>query len=310
MNRAFRRIKLRRGVALFITLSVIAGMLVLVGVVFSYLEVGKREASRTAALIQANLLYRDSVDTINAILTLSGREKGGKEKALEILYAAPLVLQPEESAYFATVSCKPLDNGVNINWLKYENNESEQKKYEMVRETFGRLADQYGIRNADGLYEMIRDDVHGKESGYRERTGRLEKKKGIISLTQFQRIVKTYRFLEDDPSVEEIDWKAFFVFDENAVQIDANYISSEFISLYFGMDLAFVRDEWIEGALSLKTFLSENGVLGEYDKSIFSENPLERMNCMITYGQGEEAYLFGFDYVEGKAERFEFFGKQ
>jgi len=49
----------RHAVTLLITLSVIAAMLTLIGVLFGYLETARKEAGNKAAILQADLLRSD-----------------------------------------------------------------------------------------------------------------------------------------------------------------------------------------------------------------------------------------------------------
>jgi len=302
--------KRRNGVVLFITLSVIAAMLALVGVIFSYLGKTKDEAAHTAALIQADIFYRDTQDAIKSLMKKAGSDKEMKNTVLSTLYLAPQTLQPKESDHYATIDCKPLDNGVNINWLEYENNSSARMLYTMVLDVFDRLAESYNIADSTLLLGMIESQITGRDTQQRDAAGRLERKKGIINARQFMDIIRNYRFAADDESVENIAWEKYFVFDPESMMIDGNYLSSELIAILFDMELDSVRSEWFPGG-NLQTFVSANG--GDqsvYSDKLFSAEPVERMRCRISYGDADNTYAFGFDYVEGKADKFEFYGKQ
>jgi hypothetical protein len=302
--------KMRSGVVLFITLSVIAAMLALVGVIFSYLEKSKGDASYTAALIQADLLFRDTNNAIKVLLSSGGKDEEMKKTVLSTLYLAPMTLQAKEGDMFTTIDCQPLDKGVNINWLGYENNESAQAQFSAVQSVFDGLAEQYSLQDASLLLGMIQAEIDAEKSLPAENQSRLEQKKGMITRSMFRKIVRDYRFRADDPAVEEIAWEKFFSFDEKEAQMDGNYLSAELITILFGMELSTVKEEWFEGD-DLKDFIAENGGdLSRYSKALFSEKPAERMQCRISYGYQSNIYAFGFDYLDGKAEKFEFYGKQ
>ena len=69
---------MRKGIVLFITLSIIIAMLGLVGVIFTYLDKSKKNASYTSAMIQANLFFGDSSRAIKVILKRVGKNKDKK----------------------------------------------------------------------------------------------------------------------------------------------------------------------------------------------------------------------------------------
>ena len=76
---------MRSGIVLFITLSVIVAMLALVGVIFSYLDKVKQNASNSAAIIQANLFFADTNNAVNTILKRVGNSKDKRETILSTL---------------------------------------------------------------------------------------------------------------------------------------------------------------------------------------------------------------------------------
>lgn len=303
--------EMRRGVVLFITLSIIAAMLAMVGVIFTYLKKSRDNASYTAAMIQADLLFRDGRDTITALLKKGEKDKELKKTILDTLYLAPVTLQSEANEeLFATLACRPLDAGVDINWLGFENNSSAQELYGAAQSTFDRVIETYNVQNAAVLLSRIIQAVTEEEDSTGEAQGRLEQKKGIISLSQMQAIARDYRFEEDDPAVEEIIWEHYFSFDPTSAKIDGNYLSAELVASLFDIDLEFVKEEWFEGD-KLKEFVSSHGGdMSQYNKKLFAEEVIERMRCQISYGYQGNVYAFGFDYLEGKAEKFDFFGKQ
>ena len=303
--------KMRKGVVLFITLSVIAAMLVLVGTIFAYLEKSRDNASYTSAVIQADLIFRDSKDAISALLKSGSKDKEIKKTILDTLYLTPVTLQAEDNdETFIMLDCQPLDRGININWLGLENNSSAQLFYDTAQSVFDRLIDIYNIQDAGMLLSHIRYAIDGEDNSGVRVQGRLEQKKGIIKLSQIQNIVRAYRFEADDDAVENIIWDKYFSFDAQSMAIDGNYLSAELVALLFDIELETVREEWLEGD-DLKAFVMNiGGDMLQYNTKLFSSEIIERMGCRITYGYQGNVYALGFDYLEGKAEKFEFFGKQ
>ncbi len=311
MDKTENIVRMRQGVVLFITLSVIVAMLVLVGAVFSYLDKSREDASRTAALIQADLIFRDSKVAIDALLKKGSKNKDMKKEILDTLYLASITIQAEENEeIFTTLGCQPLDNSVDINWLGLENNNSAQGLYTSAQITFDLLVEKYNIQDASRLLSLIRSAIDDQEELEVQNEGRLRQKQGIISLSQFQTIVRDYLFETDDSKIEKIDWEEYFSFDVKSSLVDGNYLSAEFIALFFEMELDVVREEWFEGE-DLKAFISSfGGDLSRYNEKIFATEAIERMECRVTYGYQGLVYAMGFNYIEGKAEKFEFYGKQ
>ncbi len=300
---------LRNGVVLLLTLSVIVAMLATIGVLFAYLEKSKNEAYSVAAFVQANLLFRDGQQSIAQLLKNSAQDKELKNEMLETLYFAPITMQDEENKErFISIDCTALNSGVNINWLEYENNSSEeaQSLYRLARTLFDRLAEEHNIKNSAALLSKIKSDIFAQE----ETQAFLEQTKGIISLSQLQKIARDYRFEEDDAGIEEIAWEKYFSFDQKSLSIDAGFLSPELISLLFEIELDVVQNDWVEGD-DLQAFIEKNGGdLSLFQEKIFKTEPSERMKCRINYGYQNGVYAMGFEYLEGKAGKFEFYGKQ
>jgi len=295
--------KMRKGVVLFITLSVIAAMLAMIGVIYSYLSRSRDDATYTAALIESNLLFRDSQDAISKIFDKTKNDKEMRKGVLDILYLAPLTLQADGSDEYATLTCKPLNSGVDINWLSLEDNATAQPLYNMAISTFDAIVDKYEISNGSLLLSKI---VDFKE----EYQGRLEQKKGIIELSQLESIIREYRFESGDVGKDQIPWESYFSFDMEATTIDANYISAELVSLIFDIEFSLVSDGWSMGS-DLKQFIVDNGGdISRYNKKIFRKEPNDSMRCRVIYGYQDSSYAFEFKYLEGRAVEFDFFGKQ
>jgi len=294
--------KMRRGVILLITLSVIVAMLALVGVIFSYLQKSRDSASYTTALIQADILFRDSKDVIEQLLKNSEKDKEIRKTIFDTLYTAPMTLQMDDNETYVSLSCRPLDSGVNINWLKAEGNTTAEQLKAMAESTIDYIVERYEISDGTLLLSKISDSIILKSN--------LGKKKGIISLSQLEDIVRDYRFESDDPAKSSIPWGRYFSFSLDGSTIEANYISSELLSHLFDIDISVVEEEWFEGD-DLKQFLStQGGDMSQYNSKIFTAQPQDRMRCRVMFGYAEESYVFEFEYIEGRATEFDFYGKQ
>ena len=298
----------RRGFALIITLSALAVIIALTGVLISYLDVARRDASTTKAMIQGNLYYAD----IKKIFTKFKK----KETLYSTLYLAPIPFASPDGRFSVIVQCTPLANGVNINWLGSGNEQNMSAHFSMVQNIFETIVEEYDLEDATRLEEMILEETGGKNKFVQfvqPEQSRLRQKNGIISFKQFEGILERYQFEADDQKIAQVPWKKFFVFNkvsETAAEslIDGNYISAELISYLFAIDLSTVKEEWIPGALELRTFIQNNG--GTYDQNLFTKKFLAQSQCEVQYDYKGERFAFKFEDIKGEVKNFEFFGKQ
>jgi len=291
---------LRRGIALFITLTVIAALLALMGVAFSYLDRAKKNALHSGAIIQANIFYADIARTLGQLL-----KSKDSNNVLSLLYFAPQTIQEKKGRFFISIGCQPLSNGIDINWFALQNDNKNQKKYNLVSQLFNDVAAQYNLEDDSKLLEYILEDIEGKNEFIR-----LKQKKGILSSKQFGNILKRYYIETDDAKVYKVPWSKYFSFVSKDANVDSKYLSAELIALLFDLDLNLVKEEWLEGE-GLQPFLQERGAnMVLFDKKIFVDALQKRMTCTTTYSYNGGVYRFSFNYLDEKAEYFEFYSKQ
>jgi len=290
----------KRGFALMITLSVLSVVIALTMVLLSYFNEVKEDADTTKALIQANVYYADILSQFNKFKN--------KKTLFSQLYRSSTSLRSPEGRFKLMLRCKPIANGVNINWLAFEHDTKKQALFQEAQTLFDVLAQQYNLEDADRLLEMILLEIGiGKKFLTREQS-RLRQKYGIISVKQFLEIIQRYQLEVDDEKVGRIPWSKYFSFSGKSEKIDAEYSSAELISYLFDIDLVSVR-EWMSSREkpALKTFVENNG--GDYNakKGLLAAGTfLGESSCEIRYGDG---YRFTFNYIEGASKHFEFFGK-
>ncbi|HHB94710.1 MAG TPA: hypothetical protein ENK88_06165, partial [Campylobacterales bacterium] len=80
--------KTKRGIALFITLLVIASILSIVAVSFSYLEKVQKDAGKVSSLIQGNLLYKNTTEILKKFFPKGKADS----KKLQMIYSLPLMI--------------------------------------------------------------------------------------------------------------------------------------------------------------------------------------------------------------------------
>ncbi len=290
----------RSGFALLITLSVLALIIALTSVLLSYFDEVRKDATTTQALIQGNLYYADIRKTFKNFK---------KKKTLyTTLYMMTVPLTSPDGRFSLMLTCRPLANGANINWLGLENDQTMYVAYNATQKVFDMISQTYDLEDAGRLQEMLLEEIGGKEKFVQKEQSRLRQKNGIISYKQFESIINRYQFEVDDQKVGSVPWAKLFAFSPTAKVIDGDYISAELISLLFDIDLATAKEEWIEGAIELKTFVQNMG--GTYEQKLFAKDFLAEAECEVQYGHADERFRFTFVDIQGEVKDFEFYGKQ
>jgi hypothetical protein len=295
----------KRGFALLITLSVLVVVIELTGVLVGYLDTVREESVQTKAMLQANLYFKDMKEIISKFKQ--------KKTLYAVLYSTPVPLQSEDGKFSLFLSCKPMANGVNINWLAFSNNQAMIPQYNAVSKVFDTLVDDYGLEDPSRLEEMLLKEIEDGHSIDPEKQSRLRQKNGIISYRQFKRILSRYQFETDDSNVGKVPWDKYFVFipsakipDENVIEGD--YLSVELIALLFDIDIESLKDEWVPGEDALKKLLAKYSI--PYEAKLFSKKFMEQSYCEVTYDFKGERFRFSFVDSEGEVKDFEFYGKQ
>jgi hypothetical protein len=292
--------KSQEGFALIVTLSVLSVVIALTVVLLSYFNEVKEDSDTTKALIQADVYYADIVGQLN---------KFSKKKSLfNQLYKKPLVLRTEDGRFSMILRCSPLSKGVNINWLALQRERKKQHLFQEAQMLFDTLVQGYDLEDPDRLLEMILLEIGLGKKFVKPEQSRLIQKNGIISYQQFAGILNRYEMEVDDPKVGRIPWRKYFSFSLKSEKIDAEYSSAELISFLFDIDLKTVR-EW-KGSMprpSLVSFVNDNaGNYNEKKNLLVGKTFLGESRCLVNYGGG---YKFTFDYIQGEAKYFEFYGK-
>jgi hypothetical protein len=294
-------VSMRKGFALLITLSVLAVLMALTGVLLGYFGEVRKDAMRTNALIQGDLYYTDIKKIIKSFKD--------KKTLYATLYSMPVPLTSPDNRFNVILKCHPLASGVNINWLAYEDNNTMVEQYNAVEKVFEGLAQKNNFVDPERLKELIIEEIGSQKNKFiRKDDTRLLQKNGIISFKQFKQVLERYQYEADDPKISEVDWKKFFFFSKNIDIVDGDYLSAELISLLFDIDIETVKDGWVEGETKLKDFVQKNG--GVYTPKLYTEEFLEEVKCDIQYTYRDERYAFTFIDSQGEVKDFEFNGKQ
>lgn len=300
--------KRKTGIALFITLMVIASIMSIIAVSFSYLEKVQKDAGTTSALIQANLLYGNTIEVIKRFFP-AGSDNSEK---LTLMYTMPLVLSEEKSGFALNLNCQALMIGAPIGWLDPKQTTKVPEKTTLSREVLGKVMERYEIEDPNGLEEILLQEITGKHTANEDYVPRLVSNKGINSKKQFDQLLLTYALRYDDLKALNVPWEKYFTFvpfDEKT-KIDGSYLSAEFISAAFDIPIEIVQDGWILGESTLSTFLKENGIVAPINNKIYANKALNAMHCEQTFAYQERQYTINFNYIEGRSANFEFNGQE
>ena len=300
--------KRKQGIALFITLMVIASIMSIIAVSFTYLEKVQKDAGTTSATIQGNLLYSNTVDILKRFFP-SGTDNSDK---LELIYTMPLVLSESKSGFSLNLSCKPLMVGTPISWLDPELTQNVPEKTTLAKEVLQTVLEKYEIQEPNRFEEVLIETITGKVSQNEDYRPRVKAKKGIVSKEQFNRILANYFMMYDDSKILTVPWEKYFSFTkvDKKTKIDGTYLSAEFISVAFDVPIEIVQDSWIIGETTLVSFLRENAISTPINKKIYANKALNAMHCEQTYAYKDRLYGFNFDYIEGRSANFEFNGQE
>jgi len=291
----------RKGFALLLTLSILAIVIALSSVLVQYISEVSKTTIKTKALIQSDILYKDIQNILKQL-------KSQKQDLYKVLYTTALPFATKDDRFSLMLKCHPLYNGININWLAYQDKPSMQSRIDLIYKVFDYIVQKYEIQNADRLLELINAYMHNA-TPYSDSTTNI---RNILSKQEFENIIFNYTLEESDNSVINVPWSKYFVFnttnpniDENI--IDANYISAELISAIFDLDIESVNEEWSEGG-DLKQLLSNYGIT--LHNKIYYTKFYPYSRCEVYYDYMNERFRFDFDDIENEVKNFEFYGKQ
>jgi len=297
-------IEMRQGFALMVTLSILSVVMALTMVLLGYFTQVQKESHDTKALIQGNIYYADIIEQFSKFKN--------KKTLFDILYKMPLPLNSEDGRFSMTLMCEPLSKGMNINWLISPKTLLKDE----VDALFEMIAMEYNLRDAGRLLELILEEIGSVDTSQEFTQSRLHKKDGIISFRQFEQVLSRYQFESDDDKVGLIPWDKYFSFSFplDPQKIDAEYASAELIAYLFDIDIQSVR-EWTntlpEEKISLQQFVQDNGAdyAGKSNIIAGDKDFLDKTSCEVHYTASGSQYSFRFEYIQGEAKHFEFYGQ-
>ena len=199
----------QRGFALLITLSVLAILIGLTGVLLSYFDEVRKDAIVSKALIQGNLYYTDIQKIIKGFK--------GKKILFATLYQMPIPLSSPDGRFNILLVCHPRANGININWLGKENDPKMTEQYKVAHKLFENIVQTYDLEDPGRLEELLLEEMQEDKTFIQKENNRLFQKNGIISLKQFEHILQRYQFETDDQKISQVPWEKYFIFDKHGL---------------------------------------------------------------------------------------------
>jgi len=299
-----KNVPARKGFALLITLSVLVIVITLTGVMTGYLDMARNNASKSKALVQANLYYAD-------IKSFLGKVKNKKE-LFTILYAAPVPLVSEDGSFSLILACRPRNSSIPFYWLKTTENKKMQYRHKVAQNLFDAIVQRYELTDPARLEEMIKEGLYGGGELW-VMQGHLSQNNGMISYHIFEQILLQYEVETGDTNVRKVPWKKLFVFGYHPADIKSDvvagdYLSPTLLSLLFGVEESVLKESWSEGEGALKQLAETYGF--SYDTKLFSDKIGRISQCDVQFEYEKERFMFLFNDTEGEVSSFEFYGKQ
>ena len=295
-------LKMRKGVALLITLSVLAAMLSLIGVAFAYLDSARQKALKKSALIQGDILYDD--------LSTALKKNIGKKPSIDTLklfYSLPLSLSTKNSEFAMTFYCEPESNKIPFAWLAKKSQRGYEQQYNIAKKVFDEITTKAEVKSPERLEEMIASNLTAKDNKRYGVNSVVSVKKGIMTREKLYDILMNYMFEEDDNTPFSIKWNRYFSFEEtsqDSKKIDGEFISPELLAIILDMDVEYVRSEFTVGELD--KFLSDAGIDKKEFSWLFLKSAVADMSCSCRYQYADKFYTIQFDYRRGNIKGFEF----
>ncbi len=230
----------KKGIALLITISLVAAIAALIGISAGILEHSFKRISNKKFLIQSNSFIAgmqnvlkdassdvNDSDTLDIFLSLPfAFEQKSRNLSVDIYFTSNAsALNPNNMLE------KSKDN--NTSKKKVKENPNIESSYEAY---FEHILTVYNVSDKILLLSMIADsvdkDLKERTTGSELALENLSFSQGkIYSLEHFQQILDAYKRLTLDFNVDKVPWETLLSFDN--VNIDFNHIESDTLSMLF-----------------------------------------------------------------------------
>lgn len=247
---------MKKGVALLITILILAIFSVLVLKSFSISTQVVNQNNEIRLLSQSNRLLEDSKKIVkNTLKDINSTE------AYAILFSEPFVIANKN--FTLTFTFSPVENGLNINSLLQNSKRNEESI--LVFETILRT---YNVQNIQFFVDLILDTIdedvdersYGSEIILKDTFFTNSK---IYSQKHFDKIIDYYAQVKDAKNIYKVDWGKYIRFDEDA--IDVNFASIELLKI-------LLSNPYINDAFKKTYYENYDDLKIDEDKQAFLNN--------------------------------------
>ena len=215
---------MRRGIALLITIALVATITALIAVSSGILEHSFKRISNKQMLVQSNVYLAKFVEILK-----KASSEVSDAFTLDIFLLAPLSFENKEHMLHVDISFTSEATAPNIN-LMLESNKTNAPSKRVYVDYFDQILNVYNISDKLLLLSIIEDTL---DSDYQERISGSElvlldpffMQGEIYSYKHFRKILDAYKELTRDPSVDLIPWKNLLGY--KGIGVDLNHISSD-----------------------------------------------------------------------------------
>jgi len=227
---------LKKGIALLITISLVAVIATLIGISAGILEHSFKRISNKQFLIQSNSLIAGMTDVLR-----SASSDVNDSMSLDVFLSLPFAFEQKSHDLSVDIYFTSEARSINPNnMLEAENNTTSQSKPEqrpvnpLYEAYFDRILTVYNVSDKILLLSMIADSV---DSDLKERTPGSElalenpffSQGAIYSMEHFYKILDEYKRQTLDFNVDNVPWETLLSFQNS--DIDFNHIDSDTLSM-------------------------------------------------------------------------------
>ena len=288
----------KRGIALLITLVVIALLGEIVYLSLSFLDKSKKSSHSVENLIQVNLIADDLVKILKNTL-----KDINSSSELSFIYNKPIEIELKKQKASVSILLKPSSCVININSLVKPNGELD----EIYERVWVGISNKYEIRDPSILTNILVDNIKKREF-YNKKF--LFVDGNITNIKHFNQILESYFDKSGDNRIFNIPWEEFIGFENR--KIDFNFISP--FLLVFMEDMIDI-DQAVE-ILNQTTFYKkledinlDKDIIERLKKYPFSFF-VPRFKCSAVYRKSDTQIEFEFIFDKKRGvSNFEILGK-
>jgi hypothetical protein len=252
----------KKGIALFSTLMILVLVIMLMAVALKNSTNIKKSILKDRYIIQENLTVTDVIKLVDNQIASKLQSLSGEQRveAQNILFAHPLNIQDSVTNSTITVTLKPNDGRLNINFINSDKGEKFIKT----------ILEKIGVKEPEILSEILLANITNLDKyrdDYKIFLKEKDKRAGYInSYNEFKYMLDIYVQNTDDIEVYAIEFEKYFNFYNNTDQ-KFNRLADNIL------DINYIELELIDSVVSLKNSIRAN--IKQKDRVFYSLDELE-----------------------------------